>query len=326
MVSIIVPAYNVERYLPATIESVISQSESGWELLLVDDGSTDSTPAICDRYAQADSRIRVLHKPNGGMSDARNSGLDRACGDFIAFIDADDVIAPDFLRLMLNVAKKSGAGMVVAPYQYFTGATPAFISGTCTGLQCDPLFFSAEAAVETALYQNNAEGTRFLMDNCVWGKLYRREMFSDIRFTPGIGYEDLDIFYRLWPLAGEIAFVPVPLTGYRQHAASYMHTFSLRRADALDVTDRMVEALSGASARLQAAARVRRFAAYYNILSLIYANRADAPELEKRCLDAIRSLRAEVLRNRNARLKDRLGALLSYAGAGMMRLMSRLRG
>lgn len=323
MVSIIIPAYNAERYLPATIESVISQSESGWELLLVDDGSTDATPAICDRYAQADSRIRVLHKPNGGLSDARNHGLASARGEYIAFLDADDIMAPDFLRLTLRVASETGAAIIMAPYVYFSDGTPTF--GTARRFPPVSLYDPA-TALATALYQRSAPGSRYLLDNCAWGKLYRRELWQSVRFTKGTWYEDIDVFYRLWPLADKIAYIPEPLTGYRQHAASYMHTFSLRRADALDVTDRMVEALSGASARLQAAARVRRFAAYYNILSLIYVNRADAPELEKRCLDAIRSLRAEVLRNRNARLKDRLGALLSYAGAGMMRLMSRLRG
>lgn len=325
MVSIIVPAYNAESFLPATIESVISQSVSDWELLLVDDGSTDATAAVCDRYAAADPRIRALHKPNGGLSDARNYGLQLARGEYIAFLDADDIMATEFLRITLATAAETGAPIVAAPYEYFTDTIPR-LEAAVDEKNVSVIIIDAGDAVETALYQRKAPGTRYLLDNCAWGKLYRRELWSNICFTKGYWYEDLDLFYRLWPLAGRMAFVPVPLTGYRQHPASYMHTFSLRRADALDVTDRMVQAMRRESGRLQAAARVRRFAAYYNILTLIYANRADVPELERRCLDVIRAGRGEVMRNRRARLKDRAGALISYGGSRLLRLLSRLRG
>ena len=97
MVSVIIPAYNAEKYLLEAVASVISQSSSDWELILVDDGSTDSTPGLCDSFAASDSRISVIHKPNGGLSDARNHGIEAASGEYLTFLDADDVLDPRFI-------------------------------------------------------------------------------------------------------------------------------------------------------------------------------------------------------------------------------------
>lgn len=98
MISVIIPAYNAERFLQACVDSVVGQTARDWEMVIVDDGSTDSTPGICDRAAAGDPRIRVVHKPNGGLSDARNAGIDAARGDRLFFLDADDAVAPTLSR------------------------------------------------------------------------------------------------------------------------------------------------------------------------------------------------------------------------------------
>ena len=121
MVSIIVPAYNAERWLPAAVRSVLAQTEQDWELVLVDDGSTDATPGLCDRYAASDARIRVEHTPNAGVSAARNHGLKLCRGQWILFLDADDVLHPDMLRIMLDAATRHKVDMVsCATYQFHT--------------------------------------------------------------------------------------------------------------------------------------------------------------------------------------------------------------
>ena len=109
-ISVIVPVYQAEKFLPACVESVTNQTFSDWELLLVDDGCTDRSPAVCDRFAAADSRIRALHQPkNAGVSEARNRGLREARGEFIAFLDADDAFEPQTLEILWNLRQRAGA-------------------------------------------------------------------------------------------------------------------------------------------------------------------------------------------------------------------------
>lgn len=329
MVSVIIPAYNAEKYLPEAVASVISQSSFDWELILVDDGSTDSTPRLCDGLAASDARIRVIHKPNGGLSDARNHGIDAARGEYLTFLDADDILAPGFISLTLQAAADTGAPIVAAPFIAFECGSP-FAGTMASPMRCCSVSVPPGEALEYALYQTPLPQTGFIPDNAAWGKLYARRLWTELRFTKGIWYEDMDIFYRLWLLADSIAYIDVPLIGYRQHPSSYLHTFSPSRIDALDVSDRMLRTLARSKdsricRRTVRAARVRRFAAHYNILALIYANRARLPEVEARCLGVIRSERAMVLRDRHARLQDRAGAIVACLGARAIRLASLLR-
>lgn len=344
MVSIITPAYNAGKYIAATVASVISQSYHDWELLLVDDGSTDSTSAICDELAASDSRIRVFHRPNSGPASARNFALDKARGQYIAFLDADDILHPCFLDRLLRVATLTGAPIVITPCVSFT-RVPPFSSCPSFNLS-EVLLLSPSEALIKAFYQTPVPGTEFILDNAPWGKLYRRELWEKLRFAPGIWYEDMDIFYRLWLLADKIALLPVPLIGYRQHSESCMHTLSPRRFDSLDVTDRMIRWLREShdpriTPELLRAAEVRRFAARCNILTLLYTAPPEAPialsdkerasssdisfrEVEKRCWDIVKAGRLRVFADSRARRRDRLGAMVALFGRPAFRLVSRL--
>lgn len=329
MVSVIIPAYNAEKYLLEAVASVISQSSSDWELILVDDGSTDSTPGLCDSFAASDSRISVIHKPNGGLSDARNHGIEAASGEYLTFLDADDVLDPRFISLTLKAAADTGAPVVAVPFISFESGSPFGEAGHNAG-NYSVVTVPSSKALEHALYQTPLPQTGFIPDNAAWGKLYARCLWTELRFTKGIWYEDMDIFYRLWLLSDSMAYVGIPLIGYRSHQSSYLHTFSPSRVDALDVSDRMLAALADSPDRrvtpdVVKAARVRRFAAHYNILALIYANRASLPAAETRCLKVIRETRAEVIANPHARLQDRAGALLASLGPSAIRLASLLR-
>ena len=115
-VSIVVPIYNVEKYLKQCIESIINQTLQDIEIILVDDGSPDNCPQICDEYAKKDSRIKVVHKKNGGLSSARNAGIEVATGDFIGFVDSDDYIELDMYEKMYNIAKENHVDFVVSDY------------------------------------------------------------------------------------------------------------------------------------------------------------------------------------------------------------------
>lgn len=306
MISVIVPAYNSEKYLADCVESVFSQSETGWELLLVDDGSTDSTPALCDAYAARDPRVRAIHRPNGGLSEARNSGLDAAAGEFVCFLDSDDVMSPRFLELTLDALRDTDADIAAACFRPFEGNAPDLSPRALP----DAVRLAPLEALRQALYQTPVGATGRRLDSSAWGKLYRRRLWENLRFRPGQWYEDLDLFYKLWAGARSVVFLPVDLTGYRQHPASFLHTFTPRRADVLDVTDRMLDYCAKESypPEILRAVRTRRFAAHWNVLLLMIGRRGRPAGIINRCLAVLYRERRAVLSDRRARLKDRLGA------------------
>jgi len=180
--SIIVPVYNVEPYLHRCVDSILAQTFQDFELILVDDGSPDGCPAICDAYAQADSRVRVIHKSNGGLSDARNAGLDIARGEYIGFVDSDDHISPTMYQRLLELVLRNHADI----------AATGYIEVLPDGREV-----SRSHQLETELLLSRADFIdNFFPDNkriiaaCVWNKVYRKQIFSDLRFPAGRIYED----------------------------------------------------------------------------------------------------------------------------------------
>lgn len=317
MISIIVPVYNAAGFLEKTVASVEAQSFHDWELILVDDGSTDASGKLCDQYSLRSPKIKTLHKPNGGLSSARNAGLDVAAGDYITFLDADDLLTPDALQIFIEAAISTAADIICGGTLKFSSAEDAVKLQKNSPhhiRQYETL--SPEDAVEEILYQRG-------IDNSAWGKLYASHLFSSLRFSEGIGYEDLDLFYRLFLDATTITALPETVYLYRQHPGSYLHNFSLRRADVLDVTARLSDYMRHHRRALLPAALSRQLSANFNILALLAAN--DSPtlsqeektrreELKKGCWEKIKELRKAMLRNSNVRIKNKLAILLSYTG------------
>ncbi len=181
MVSIIVPIYQTERYLPRCIDSILTQSFRNFELLLIDDGSQDSSGAICDRYAQRDSRVHVFHKENSGVSDTRNYGLDHAKGDYIVFVDSDDYIGRDYLKILIEMAVENDADMTILSFQWTDTENTVFVEST------DQRFvFSGRETLREMVKGN-------LFDTHICAKLFKSELFSNVRFPIGKTYEDLAV-------------------------------------------------------------------------------------------------------------------------------------
>lgn len=306
LISIIMPAYNAGRYLAESIESILSQSYTDWELLLIDDGSEDNTLEIFNRYAARDSRIKVFHKENGGISSARNYGLDRIEGEYVTFLDSDDLMHPEFIAKTKRALEHSEASIALGHLDYFDGE---WDKGKEIFAKEDATFTREEDAIEVieqTLYQ-----TRH--DNCVHSKLYDSRIWEHIRFTEGLWYEDLDIFYRLWPMSDKIIYVGDALIGYRQHPESFMHKFTKGRLDSLKVVDAMKDWIGRYYPELNKAVRVRRFAAYANIYKLCIINGIRKyKDIMQLCKGPIKEERRYALRDKQARKKDRLGALVSY--------------
>lgn len=325
MVSIIVPAYNAGRWLPAAVRSVLAQTEQDWELVLVDDGSTDATPGLCDGYAASDARIRVEHTPNAGVSAARNSGLKLCRGQWILFLDADDVLHPDMIRIMLDAATRHKAEMVsCATYQFHTPQQESEWLDTSFRTPVKERVLTSGDAILEAYYQTSD------LNVSVWAKLYSRSVWQGQSFYNG-RYEDLEIACRLMESADRIVCVDAPLYGYRQNPDSYMHRFTLQRLDVLKVTEQLEARAESCSPEILRAMRDRRMSANFNIfmLSELAARRGDitrqqARDIQSGCYAQIRRLRRNSIFNSKSRLKNRIGALISLLGPGILRKIAPL--
>lgn len=189
MVSIIIPVYNAESFLEKAVESVFRQSYKDWEIILIDDGSTDSSGIICDSLANQHDNIKVAHISNGGQSHARNHGLDMAEGSHIIFLDADDILPPDTLKITYDCFLKSGCDVVCGTMQNFSEedelkSVDRSPSEALTGNNYFRML-SPEDAMLDILYQKR-------LDNSVCGKLFTARIWKELRFREGTGYEDLD--------------------------------------------------------------------------------------------------------------------------------------
>lgn len=307
-VSIIAPVYNVSCYLDECIAGVISQSVNDWELILVDDGSTDGSDEICRRYAASDNRIRYIRQHNQGLSAARNAAIDIATGNYYFFLDGDDAIHPKTIERLLR-GINSGPGVMVCAARYHYSETKKFSELGAINVR----IADAERLIGDILYQK--QGT----DNSVCWKLFDRRLFECLRFYDG-WFEDLDIFYRLYEKAGRIALIDDNLYFYRRHRDSFINSWSPGRYDILRVTDRMADYIAGHMPRLMPAVRHRRFSACYNLM--IAAPAADSATYAL-CRKEIKQLRSQIIKDPDARFKNRIGALLSYLGSGFIKTISK---
>lgn len=186
LISVIVPVYNFQDCLKRCVDSILEQTYINLELILVDDGSQDESGNICDQYKASDHRVKVLHKKNGGTSEARNYGLELAAGDYISFVDGDDFIEPDFYESLYNLITKYNKDIAMVSYQQVKKdrIIPQATSGKVAVID-------REMAVQELLLDNTIQ-------NYVWNKLYKRELFKTIRFPVGVVYDDINIMYELF--------------------------------------------------------------------------------------------------------------------------------
>lgn len=306
-ISVIVPVYNAAPWLATCIDSILAQSVMAAEIILVDDGSEDTSPMICRQYADNHDHITYIRIPNSGPSVARNTGVMAARSPYIAFVDADDVAHPDMLLTFVRILERHPeAEMVCAPMMEFKTPSPDMSPiPTIPPTRC----CRGSLFVESMLYQNSPEEG---VSSSVCAKLYRTDLWHREAFTPGIIYEDLEAMWRIALEAREIALTSTPVYYYRHTPGSITTTFLPRRSDALHVATAIANA-NAASPSLRKAAKIRTFSAAFNLLLLISANRAKnemATEAEE-CRRIIKSYRHEALTSPFTRIRDKGGALLS---------------
>lgn len=208
MISVIVPVYNIKAHVENCIQSILKQTYHDFELFLIDDGSTDGSGDICDRYAGLDGRIKVIHKENGGLSDARNTGTRLAAGEWISYIDGDDYIEREYLEELHRVACENEAQISVIQPCIRRGRHAEKEKSRGPLLNQDVKNISGREAVEEIVHRNNMNMI------CAWGKLYHRELFPVLAYPYGRVHEDEFITYRAFYEAKKVAVSPKKYYNY----------------------------------------------------------------------------------------------------------------
>lgn len=221
-ISVIVPIYKVEEYLHRCVDSIINQIYTNLEIILVDDGSPDNCPAICDEYAEKDSRIRVIHKKNGGLSDARNAGLEIATGEYIGFVDSDDWIHKDMYNVLYNTIKKNNADIVecgiLSTYEYIDDKK-------IDNIQMQ--IYSKSDSIGALITQE--------IRQTVWNKLYKKTVINSILFDVGKLHEDEFWTYKILDRSNKLIKIDKKMYYYFQRENSIMsNSYSIKRLDALE--------------------------------------------------------------------------------------------
>lgn len=224
LVSVIIPVYNVESYLPECVESVRNQTHKLLEIILVDDGSTDNSGNLCDKYLEKDERIKVIHKLNGGLSSARNVGIQNASGEFIAFIDSDDWIENTMIQRLLTACLESGSLLAMC------GSYVAFSKQKIKIRRCP---CKAECLSLKEFWIKLLRTTEGDFISC--DKLYHHSLWKKYKFPEGKRYEDIRVLYKVIEQADLISTVAEPLYYYRIRSGSITSTLNPQDLELVDV-------------------------------------------------------------------------------------------
>lgn len=222
LISVIVPVYRVEKYLERCVKSILSQTYKNLEVILVDDGSPDQCPAICDACAEKDARVKVIHQENKGLSGARNAGIDAASGEYLAFVDSDDYVSPHFIEELYQLLQDTGCAIGQCRFSYVKG------DGLVEEGDSAFCIYRGESLMEQ-LYGPEEKATCFVV---AWNKLYRAELFKEtgIRYPEGRIHEDEATTYRLFHEAKKLVFLDRALYGYyTENGESITAVFSAKR-------------------------------------------------------------------------------------------------
>lgn len=277
--SVIVPIYKVEKYLEKCVDSILAQTFSDYELLLVDDGSPDQCPAICDDYAKKDSRVRVIHKPNGGLVSARNTGVHAALGEYICYVDGDDWVAQDLLKVVYHKAVKNYQPDVVVycGVRQFEDRQELLPQGASEGLYNKERLRSE--IYPYMMYDNRQPFCHGLVFPVAWNKVYRRELLlshycTETRIRMG---EDNAFVYECLYAAENVYFCDDILYYYNQmNSTSMVHSYDIRRFENNQLLTSYIEhRLGGVDSVLDN--QINAFKAYWLIMAVFHETKCGRP-------------------------------------------------
>ena len=307
LISVIIRIYNVEEYLIECIDSVINQTYSNLEIILVDDGSQDKCGVMCDQYKEKDPRIVVIHKENGGLSSARNAGLDICKGEYISFVDSDDYISPYFIEMMYKgiCFNNADVSTIVGSIPFYAEAKDRpFLAKSLT--DCTIKAIDKKEALLLLCYQNIANGAPF--------RLYKKDIFDDIRFPVGYVFEDVATTYKTFIMAKRMSIVDAKIYAYRVRKDSIVRMkFSEKKMVVIPITQIMYKDICNYDKHLKNAAASRAFAQNYHVfLQVPY----DDKNSLKLIWNEMIKYRQIVVKDKSKliRKKNKIGAIMTFLG------------
>lgn len=301
LVSVVVPVYNVQNYLNRCMKCITGQTYSKLEIILVDDGSNDQSGEICEIWSEKDDRVITIHQKNGGLSAARNAGIERASGEYLIFVDSDDVIDVKMIEQLVDLIENQNAEIAICGVNHIFDETSIKFERTETAIK----ILDKNTAIREMWYQKS-----FLPS--AWGKAYSRQMFGNSRFTEGILFEDIDLMHELFWKCNRIVYQDAPLYGY-VHRENSITTSQFTEKDCviLNVSDKLLRFAEENNKNLLPAAQSYAVTAAFRV----YLN---APRNEKKYEGFLREAVAlideygkNVLNDNNVRRKNRC-ALVMY--------------
>lgn len=312
LVSIIIPIYNTQDYLEVCLNSVIEQSYSNIEIILINDGSTDHSVKICEKFAQNDPRVKLYNQKNMGQAAARNLGNEIAKGEYILYVDSDDVIANNHVERLLTIAREMEADIVQCEYVKFRKN----IISPKNKTELIKSYLPTKA-LEEFCYQRT-----FNASPC--GKLIQRSLLENIKFPVGMGYEDLAIIYQLLGRGKKIVYTNEVLYFYRQHASSTMHAaFSKKKIDRIRIAYKLKEYMNSFYPENSVAVNSRFLLANFQLLMDIPFNKQYS-DLRQEVWNNIKFSRKIVMQDRKSKKSLRLMALISFGGIWILMVLGRL--
>lgn len=303
LITIIIPVYNVEKYIHKCIDSVINQTYKNLEIILVDDGSPDNCGEICDEYAKEDKRIKVIHKENGGLSDARNTGIDIAKGKYICFIDSDDYVEKEYIEILHTAIKKDRTDMAVSSHKviYKNGT----ILEKATG---EESILEPKEVLKRILYDDG-------IDLSAWAKLYKIELFTGVRYPKGQLFEDAATTYKLIDKCEKISIVSKPTYNYIIRSNSITNiNFSEKKMDLIKSTEEMCNYIKDKYPYLKKACDRRAMYAYLSTLSQLAMSKKKFPKEQKIIMEYIKENKKEILIDKSVPKRDKIGIISTIFG------------
>ena len=302
LISVIVPIYNVEMYLNNCIESIVNQKYNNLEIILVDDGSTDNSFNLCNIWASRDSRIKVIHKENGGLSDARNAGLQIAQGEFIAFIDSDDSIEDIFLQKLYSAILQSDADIAECSVRFVDEDGKTI---KVRNVKKGSKILKKMEALQALILENGVYQT-------VWNKLYKRSVIDDIFFEVEKCNEDEFWTYKIINNAESMVLVNFPMYNYRQRQSSIMGKgYTIKRLDGLFARFQRIEYLKKYESLYKLSRQQFVMDCLWNLQSvLIYLAGTEKEYAKEYILNLLRSVNRVTLREMTVKRKYQIWILL----------------
>ena len=304
LVSIIIPVYNVQNELKSCVDSVISQTYKNIEIIIIDDGSTDESAKICDNYEKKDNRIKVIHKLNGGLSDARNWGLECARGEPEYFLDSDDLIKVDTIELLVCYCEKYDAEIGISWFcSFYSDSQLNNLLISCGNKDIE--IMSKKEAIKKMILPGN-------YDHSGCGKLYKRSLWKDVAFPKGKLYEDLYTTYDLFYKANKVIYLLEPKYLYRQRIGSIMNSkIDVKHLELLDISDMVSDKLVNWYPEFKEIIRNKQTQTYANLLfKIMNYDRKTYKETQKRIVSLCRKNVVKCCCSPYMKINDKLKIIL----------------